>query len=197
LKKSLRSSLIQCRDDIKDESRRLKDAAIRKRLFSFDGFRRAETVLFYASFRSEVDTLKSIGKTLRTKKRVALPVVDTTHKQLKLYEVKDLSELSPGFMGIPEPVASRSRAIKLNEIDIEIIPGIGFDPEGNRIGYGSGYYDKLLSHRSMRHAKKEGHFTTIALAFEEQVVERVPSEPHDIRVDMIITDRRLIRCNSS
>lgn len=172
----------------------MKDEAIRRRLFSFSSFRNADTVLFYASFRSEVDTLKAIQKTLKIKKRVALPVVDTDHKQLKLYEVSEISELSPGFLGIPEPVAARSRAMKLNEIDIEIIPGIGFDLKGNRIGYGSGYYDKLLSHKSMRHAKKDGHFTTIALAFEEQIVKRIPSEPHDIRVDIIVTDRRLIRC---
>jgi 5-formyltetrahydrofolate cyclo-ligase len=100
-------------------------------------------------------------------------------------------------MDIPEPVATRSRAMKLNEIDIEIIPGIGFDLKGNRIGYGSGYYDKLLSHKSMRHSKKGGHFATVGLAFEEQIVKRVPSEPHDIRVDMIITDQRLIRCHEA
>jgi len=76
----------------------------------------------------KAETLKAIQYTLKLKKRVALPVVDTEHKQLKLYEVQDISELSAGYMGIPEPVAVRTLNMSLNEIDLEIIPGIGFDP---------------------------------------------------------------------
>jgi len=196
LKQSLRNVLLKKRDRISDEYRKLKDDAIRKRLFTSDYFKKANTILFYASFRSEVATIKAIRNTLRLKKRVALPVVDTEHKQLKLFEVNDISELSAGYMGIPEPIAARGRNMKVNEIDIEIIPGIGFDINGNRIGYGAGYYDKLLSHRSRRLLKSKGHITTIALSFEEQIIERVPSEPHDIRVDVIITDKRIIECRA-
>ncbi|MBI5675842.1 MAG: 5-formyltetrahydrofolate cyclo-ligase [Nitrospirae bacterium] len=194
MKKSLRALLLAKRDSITKENKKIKDSAIRKRLFSLEYFKEAKTILFYASFRSEAETLKAIQNTLKLNKRVALPVVDTEHKQLKLYEVHDISELSPGYMGIPEPVAVRALNISLNEIDIEIIPGIGFDPKGNRLGYGSGYYDKLLSHKSKRLSKTKGRITTIALAFEEQIAEKIPSEPHDIRVDLIVTDKRLIRC---
>ena len=194
MKKRLRETLLKKRDNITDANRKLKDEAIRKRLFAYDYFKKAKTILFYASFRSEASTIKAILNALTLKKRVALPVVDTEHKQLKLFEVNDISELSTGYMGIPEPISARRRGIKVNEIDIEIIPGIGFDINGNRIGYGSGYYDKLLSHRSRKLIKSKGHITTIALAFEEQIVEKVPSEPHDIRVDVIITDKRVIEC---
>jgi 5-formyltetrahydrofolate cyclo-ligase len=194
LKKSLRALLLAKRDSITKENKKIKDSAIRKRLFSLEYFKEAKTILFYASFRSEAETLKAIQNTLKLKKRVALPVVDTEHKQLKLYEVHDISELSPGYMGIPEPVPSRTRSMGLNEIDIEIIPGIGFDVKGNRLGYGAGYYDKLLSHKSKRLSKTKGRITTIALAFEEQITEKIPSESHDIRVDLIVTEKRLIRC---
>ncbi len=194
MKKSLRELLLAKRDSIAEENKKIKNSAIRKRLFSLQYFKEAKTILFYASFRSEAETLKAIKNTLKLKKRVALPVVDTDHKQLKLYEVHDISELSPGYMGIPEPVAARTLNMSLNEIDIEIIPGIGFDLKGNRLGYGAGYYDKLLSHKSKRLSKTGGRITTIALAFEEQIAEKIPSEPHDIRVDLIVTDKRLIRC---
>lgn len=194
MKKSLRELFLAKRDGITEENKKINESAIRRRLFSLEYFKEAKTILFYASFRSEVDTIKSIQNTLKLKKRVVLPVVDTKHKQLKLYEVHDTSELSPGYMGIPEPVPSRMRNIGLNEIDIEIIPGIGFDPKGNRLGYGAGYYDKLLSHKSKRLSKTRGHITTIALAFEEQIAEKIPSEPHDIRVDLIVTDKRIINC---
>lgn len=194
MKKSLRELLLAKRDSITVEDKKAKDNAIRKRLFSLEYFKDAKTILFYASFRSEAETLKAIQNTLKLKKRVALPVVDTEHKQLKLYEIHDISELSSGYMGIPEPVPSRTRNMGLNEIDIEIIPGIGFDLKGNRLGYGAGYYDKLLSHKSKRLSKTKGRITTIALAFEEQIAEKIPSEPHDIRVDIIVTEKRLIKC---
>jgi 5-formyltetrahydrofolate cyclo-ligase len=194
LKKRLRELLLAKRDGITKENKKIKDSAIRRRLFSLEYFKEAKTILFYASFRSEADTIKAIQNTLKLKKRVALPVVDTEHKQLKLYEVHDISELSLGCMGIPEPVAARALSMSLNEIDIEIIPGIGFDLKGNRLGYGAGYYDKLLSHKSKRFSKTKGRITTIALAFEEQITEKIPSEPHDIRVDVIVTDKRLIHC---
>ena len=194
MKKSLRVLLLAKRDSISKESKIIKDDAIRKRLFSLEYFKESRTILFYASFRSEADTIKAIQNTLKLKKRVALPVVDTEHKQLKLYEIHDISELSAGYMGIPEPVAARALNMSLNEIDIEIIPGIGFDLKGNRLGYGAGYYDKLLSHKSKRLSKTKGRITTIALAFEEQITENIPSEPHDIRVDLIVTEKRLIRC---
>jgi len=194
LKKSLRVLLLAKRDSISKESKKIKDDAIRKRLFSLEYFKESRTILFYASFRSEADTIKAIQNTLKLKKRVALPVVDTEHKQLKLYEIHDISELSAGYMGIPEPVAARALNMSLNEIDIEIIPGIGFDLKGNRLGYGAGYYDKLLSHKSKRLSKTKGRITTIALAFEEQIAGKIPSEPHDIRVDLIVTEKRLIRC---
>ena len=194
MKKSLRELFLTKRESITEENKKIKESAIRKRLFSLEYFKDAKTVLFYASFRSEPDTIKAIKNTLKLNKRVALPVVDTEDKQLKLYEVHDISELSPGYMGIPEPVTARALKMSLNEIDIEIIPGIGFDLKGNRLGYGAGYYDKLLSHKSKRLSKTKGRITTIALAFEEQIAEKIPSEPHDIRVDLIVTEKRLIRC---
>lgn len=187
MKRSLRSRLLSQRDGIEATRKKRKEAAIKKRLFALSHFKRAEKILFYASFRSEVDTFKCMQSTLNNGRLIVLPVVDETHKKLRLYKVKDISELHTGYMGIPEPIAERKRKIGVKGIDVVIIPGIGFDMQGNRLGYGAGYYDRLLS------VSRE-HITSIALSFEEQIVERVPSEPHDIRVDMIVTDSRLIRC---
>ena len=124
---------------------------------------------------------------VRLGKRLALPAVDPAHKELKIFEVRDISELVSGYMGIPEPEITGNREISLRDIDIVIIPGAGFDIKGNRLGYGAGCYDRLLSASGK-------HLTTIALAFEEQIVERIPAESHDIKVDMIVTDKRVIRC---
>jgi len=103
-----------------------------------------------------------------------------------LHEIKDISELSPGYMGIPEPSLSGERLVRLDDIELVIIPGSAFDCSGNRLGYGGGYYDILLSEGKRK-------VPVIALAYEEQLVDLIPSEVHDVKVDIIVTDKQVIR----
>ena len=193
MKKRLREKLLKTRDSIHTEIRAVKESEIENRLFSLDIFKQAKPILMYVSFRSEVATRTSINTIIKLGKKLVLPLVDTRHKVLKLYEVKSIDELKPGYMGILEPGILRYRRCSLKEIDLVIIPGTGFDPGGNRLGYGGGYYDRLLSMEA-RELAEVNHIPTIALAFEEQIGEEIPSEPHDIKVDMIVTDKRLIKC---
>lgn len=195
MKKSIRAALLKDRDSILPEQKFQKNAEIRNRLFALDEFMRATSILLYASFRSEVNTSRWLDDVLTLGKKLILPVVDPIHKILHLYEVKDTTEISPGHMGIPEPKVVEGRRRTLRDIDLVIIPGAGFDIEGNRLGYGGGYYDKLMSHESRQREKAAHHIPVIALAFEEQIADKIPAEPHDIKVDVIITDKRLIRCN--
>ena len=194
MKKRLREKLLKKRDSIPLELKVLKETAIEKRLFELEVFKKSKSILMYVSFRSEVDTRNYLDNMLRSGKKLILPVVDARHNVLKLYELKDTSELAPGYMGIPEPNIRENRRVTIKDIDLVVIPGTGFDTKGNRLGYGGGYYDRLLSFESKQLAKVE-HIPTIALAFEEQLGEDIPAEPHDITVDMIITDERLIDCN--
>ncbi len=189
MKKNLRNILLKKRNSIGPEEKKLKDTAIRKRLFALVDFKAAKNILFYASFRSEVDTMASLKRTFKQRKKVALPLVDEKRRKLFLYRIKDVSELTPGYMGIPEPGITRGRKVNLKDIDVVIVPGAGFDVRGNRLGYGFGYYDKLLS-------KSERHVTAVALAFEEQIIPEVPGEKHDIKIDKIVTDKRVINCVS-
>jgi len=185
MKKIIRKEVLRKRDEIPPEVRFQKDALIKKTLLLLSVFTKAKTVLIYASFRSEVETLSMIKDSLMTGKRVVLPKVDREKHMLKLYEIKDMGELKSGYMGIPEPSLPDERLVNLNEIDIVIIPGAAFDYSGNRLGYGAGYYDILLSGRKRR-------MPVIALAYEEQIVDSIPAEDHDVKVDMIVTDKRVI-----
>jgi 5-formyltetrahydrofolate cyclo-ligase len=119
-------------------------------------------------------------------KKVILPKVDRRRHILQLYEIKNLDETVPGVMGILEPFQSKEREVLLEDVDLVIIPGAGYDYAGKRLGYGGGYYDILLAGR-----KKD--MPIIALAYEEQIVDVIPAEKHDVRVDMIVTDQRVIR----
>jgi 5-formyltetrahydrofolate cyclo-ligase len=186
MKNTIRKEALGRRNAIPPEVKRIKDSLIKGMLFSLREFAGAGTVLCYASFRSEVETAGIIRESLASGKRVALPKVDSERRRLELYEVKDVSELSPGYMGIPEPSLTGERYIGIEGIDVVIMPGAGFDLSGNRLGYGGGYYDILLA-ESVKETPK------IALAYEEQIVESVPSEEHDVKVDVIVTDKRIIR----
>lgn len=186
-KKTIRQETLFKRDAIPENIRKEKDTAIRQRIIRLPEFTDAKTILFYASFRSEVDTSEMIKITLSRGKQAVLPKVDKENKILKLYEIKAMSELMQGYMGISEPSISEERLTGLNDIGLVIIPGAAFDVSGNRLGYGAGFYDKLL-------AGIKNKIPVIAPAYEEQIMEKIPSEPHDVRVTKIVTDMRVIEC---
>ena len=186
MKKAIRKEILKKRDEISSDIKSVKSALIKERLFSLPEFIAAKVVFFYASFRSEVQTLSMIEESLKLGKRVALPRVDKRRHRLMLYEIKDISELSPGYMGIPEPSLSGERLVNLDDIKLVVIPGAAFDYSGNRLGYGAGYYDILLSEGKRK-------IPIIALAYEEQLVDKIPSEVHDVKVNMIVTDKRVIK----
>ncbi len=190
-KNILRKELLRKRDSIPPEVRKSKDGLIRERLLSLDEIRTSRVLFFFASFRSEVDTLGMLKQLLQGGKIIVLPKVDRERHVLLLYEVLSAEELKEGFMGIPEPsVLTPERKADINNVDAVIIPGAGFDAAGNRIGYGGGYYDMLLSTLTRS-------VPVIAPCYEEQIADAVPFEPHDMRVDMIVTDRRVIKCASA
>lgn len=184
-KKLIRKEILIKRDSIDPEKRLKKDKLIMERVLSLPYFEKARTVFYYASFRSEVSTLPQIEEAIRRGKRIILPKVDNINKRLRLFEIHDTDEIKPGFMGIPEPDVPPERERDINNVDLVIMPGVAFDTNGNRLGYGAGYYDKLLSG-----LKKD--IPLIAIAYEEQIVDSLPAERHDIRVDMILTDKRII-----
>ncbi len=100
-------------------------------------------------------------------------------------EIRSLtSDVRDGMMGIREPLAGFP--IPVADIDLVIVPGLGFDQQGNRLGRGRGFYDRFLSHRDFRGV-------SCALAIEDQVVEHVPNAPNDVRVDMLVTDKQARR----
>ncbi len=189
MKKGIREMILKKRDGIRPDERKKKEAAIQKRLLALVDFRKAKNILFYASFRSEVNTISCIQHAIKLKKKISFPLIDSKKREIRLYRVRDLSELVSGYMGIPEPGITRGRTMSLKDIDVIIIPGAGFDVRGNRLGYGYGYYDKLLK-------KSKKHIVTVALAFERQIVPKVPDESHDVRIDKIVTEKRTINCKT-
>ncbi len=183
MKKAIKAEMMTARDNHPPGEVVRKSLEIEKRLLGLSDFGRAKTILFYASIKNEVQTLAAIKRALALGKRVVLPVTEHGSKELGLYELTSADELKAGHLGIPEP--SRSKKVDPADIDLIIVPGVAFDLHGDRLGYGIGYYDRLLK-------KTTAH--KIALAFDFQVVPALPREEHDVRVDKIITESGVIEC---
>ncbi len=185
LKKVLRQQILDVRFRLSPEDRRAKSREIEKRLFSIAEFQSARTVLFYASFRSEVETHDMVRRALADRKKVVLPRVKG--KELELFQIKDFDrDVKPGKWDIPEPYGGKQT--EPEQVQFIVVPGAAFDQRGNRLGYGAGFYDKLL---------KAYQGATAALAFEFQIVPNVPADPHDVPVQKIVTEKRVIEADNS
>lgn len=185
-KSAIRKEALKRRDSITHSTKAQKDNAIITKLLSLSIFSYAYKILLYASFKSEVDTTNLIKYCLSQGKHVVLPKVDAGKKLLMLYEIKDISELNRGYMSIPEPNANNDRLMSVNEMDIIIVPCVAFDAHCNRLGYGKGFYDRLLTQTDSN---------IVGLAYEEQMETSLPVGQHDIKMDIIVTDERIIICN--
>lgn len=142
----------------------------------------AGSVALYAAFRGEVPTAGLIRQALAAGKKVLLPAVGASG--LVFRQISSEACLVRGKYGIPEPGAM-CRSVELETIDLFIIPGVAFDLQGHRVGYGKGYYDRAL-HRF----ESAGKF--IGVCYDFQLVEQIAGEPHDVIMDWVITERRVV-----
>lgn len=162
---------------------------IKKNLCTLDEFKKAKNVMFYVSFNDEVDTHELIKELLADKeKNIIVPFVQKNNPILQLSEIKNFNELEPGTFGILEPRELYIREFNHKKLDLVILPGLVFDKKGCRIGYGYGYYDRFLKTLSKDVRK-------IGLAFELQLVDEIPKEKHDVPVDILVTEKRVLKCS--
>lgn len=182
MKAGLRARLHALRDSMTQEDRRCASEAITRDLLELERYKTARTVLAYMSFGSEFLTDGFIRSTLDNSKILVLARVERTRNCLELHVVRGTeNELTAGPWGIREPRPELCPSIDVSEIDFVLVPGLGFTPLGDRLGYGHGYYDRLLAHR-------KPHTALVAAAFSIQVVEEIPVTVQDVPIDMIITE---------
>ena len=141
-------------------------------------FLKARILSAYAARTPEVETRPFLEEALRKGKKIFLPRIDEKEKRFRILELAKWSELRPGRYGILEPPLDPRRIGDPAELELAVIPGIGFDREGARLGRGEGYFDRFLV--EARRAYK------IGLAFDCQVVEKIPCAGHDIIMDEVI-----------
>lgn len=179
----LRNKILNIRKNLILEEKIKLDEKIYSKLLNNEIFKKAKNIFIYISFATEINTKPIIEKALEENKNIYIPKIyksDSSMKAIKLNSFKDLKENS---MGILEPIQDGDYIDKEN-IDLIIVPGVVFDKEGNRIGYGGGYYDRYLS--DIKEVRNK-----IALAYELQVLDFIGEEKHDIKVDYIITEEKI------
>jgi 5-formyltetrahydrofolate cyclo-ligase len=190
LKQTLRQRVIAAREKLPASERLRLSRAVIESVCKLAAYRQAHTVLGYLNFGSELASELWVQRALADGKRVLLPRVNRASKHLDLYQVRDLQQdVAPGFLGIREPVTERCvKEEAPGTVDFILLPGVAFTREGARLGYGGGYYDKLLAH--MPHQP-----TLVAGAFALQVVQEIPQEKTDRKVEWLVTEDATIRCN--
>jgi len=186
MKDNLRKEMIAKREAHHSSGGHVNCIEIMDKFLRLPCFNSARCVLLYASKRGEVHTDGIIRSALSLGKKVALPVTIKEGNVLELYEIKSIEELSEGAFGILEPARNPERMVQPEEVELVVVPGVSFDRRGHRLGYGMGYYDSLLK-------KVKG--CKVGLAYDMQIVEHVPDEPHDVAVDMVVTQSELIMCS--
>ena len=184
-KRALREYVLRARDTLDPATRARASRLIVEGLWRLEALRGARRPLLTLPFRSEWDTRPLVLRALEAGMEVALPRVDAATRALALHRIGDLAaDTVAGYRDIPEPRAALPQ-IAPSTVDVVLVPGVAFDAAGRRLGYGGGYYDRLL--RDL-----EATVPRIAGAFDEQVIDCVPAVDHDQRVDFVVTPTRCL-----
>ena len=186
MKENIRNELKLSRKNLPSILVEKKSLIIKEKLFATSEFIRSQKILFYVSYDNEVRTHEMIKESMDSGKTVCVPFVKKDEHKIIPIKLENWNDLKIGSYNILEPKKNKLKKFPLEEIELIIVPGIGFDIHGNRIGHGMGYYDRLL--RSANNCFK------IGLGFHCQIVDYIPTDPHDVRLDMIITEKKSFKC---
>ncbi len=181
-KQSLRRELKISRRNI--ENKKETDKKICENLMAADFYKDVETVLFYAALDDEINIDECIKSALSQGKRAALPVCLDDNGNMKFYYINSLKDIKTGFFGVREPDINICEEVMDFSNSVCIVPGIAYDKQGYRLGYGKGYYDRFL---------KNFTFISLGLCYNELMMDFLPTDEYDISVDYIITQDGLLK----
>ena len=187
-KKELRKRILSIRNNMPGEDVVNNSRIIRDKIIGLDVYKQSKVIFIYMDFKNEVMTSDLIKHMLFEKKRVVVPYTDTVSTVLIPSEITGESDLKLNSFGYSEP--KKVSPVNIEEIDLVIVPGVVFDKNLNRIGFGKGYYDRILN-------KLKASARKVAVAHDFQVLEEIPAEEHDVKMDMIITEKSIMKRDTS
>ena len=173
-KKALRAEIRAKKRAMTAQEIEEKSAALAKAFYETAEYKNAKTIYGYLPYNQEVRTTQMLAHALADGKQVAVPKV--YGDEMKFILLSDLSQVAKGYAGIPEPVADGP--VAADPTALVLMPGLAFDPEGHRLGYGGGFYDKFLA--------AEPDHSTLALCYDFQMLPHLDTESYDIPVDRVL-----------
>lgn len=187
MKKDIRKKVLEQRNNMLPEEVEEKSKRIQDIFFDTLYYQSSRTIMTYVDFQNEVETKSIISRALDEGKVIAVPLCGPNVSLIPV-KIESMDDLEPGTKGILEP--KRIDTIDAKKLDLVLMPGVAFDRNCNRVGYGLAYYDRFLTQLSPA-------TMIVALAYDFQVVDLLPSEEHDQKVNLIITEKEIIRCQGS
>lgn len=184
-KKDLRKNILEKRSQLTRENIIDYSKTILNTVTNLDAYKNAKRIMCFVSMGTEVDTHPLIEKAISDGKSVVVPITVDATRELLLSDLFSLSELEVADHNIEVPKEEFVRLVEPETVDLVLVPGLAFAKNGHRVGYGGGYYDRFL-------AKLDESVPKIAIGFDLQVVDEVPTNKFDIAVDSLITEKRII-----
>ena len=184
-KKALRKEILTKRSILDAVEKEEKDRKILDRFYDSNYYREAKNIFIYISYDSEINTKGIINKALMDNKKIYVPRTEFKTRLMDAVEITSLDNLIESEYGILEPSVEEPH-IDPNEIDLIVVPGVAFDRNGGRMGYGAGFYDRYFKKISKDNMKK---VIKLALAYDFQILEKIPMNEQDVPVNYIITEK--------
>lgn len=189
MKKDFRKKVIEYRNNKDTDFISTNSQKITEKLLSMNCIKDANTIMLYLDFNNEVSTDSLIKKLLNLGKIVSSPITLKEERKLIPSQITDLKNgIQYGAYNIREPKPECSPAINIKDLDVVIVPAVAYDKNCYRLGYGGGFYDRFLEN-----LRKDA--VTIGIAFDLQIFDEVPKEPHDAQLDYIVTESRILTPN--
>lgn len=185
-KNELRTLILSSRDELDAEKAQERSALAAEQVIKSELFREAEHIMIFSSFRSEIDTTNIIDEILISGKILYMPLCMKKTNEIVTCRVSNLEALESSSYGILEPRKDTLFIGDCRDLDLIIVPGAAFDMRGHRIGYGAGYYDRLLNRPEMKAA-------TLGFCYDLQIVSHVPNSSHDVSLDYIATEKGVFK----
>lgn len=186
-KKELRKKVLEAREKISDEELNRRSKIILEKVKEMDEFKNSKTIMIYVSYGKEINTYDFIRECISMGKNVITPICKYCDRTLILGQTKSFpEEFQMTKYGILELDSDKCEHVDAKDLDLIIMPGVAFTKEGDRMGYGGGYYDKLLSMCSDK-------LVTIAPVLQDFIFDEIPTEPHDIRMDYVVTEEEMYK----
>lgn len=179
----IRKEILNIRNNLTPELSAYNSRIIIDKLKATEEYKNSKSIMVYMDFKNEVNTKDFINEALSEGKKIIIPYTDTDKVLIIPVEINSLDDLITCKFGYLEPKKEKiSNPYDIEKIDLVVVPGVAFDKKRNRIGFGKGYYDRLLTSRRAK---------AVAIAYEFQVLDEVPAQEHDIKMDMIITEENI------